>query len=297
VAGRSVEDSVHRFGVARYAVDGTLDATFGAGGTVTTAVEEALSEAQAVALQSDGKVVAAGSSSDGVSRRSFAVVRYEGDAQPSPETCDGVDNDGDGSVDDGFSDADLDGSADCVDADDDNDGASDVDEINAGSDPLSGDSAPEVCDGADNDGDGSVDEGFADTDGDGTGDDCDPVTYRFTGLSAPVDNPPVINVSNAGRTVPVKYQLTALDGAPITDSSSFVRITSAKVSCGTLESDGSDALENYSGASGMQYLGDGYWQVNWATPKSYSSSTQGPCRVLTLSLADGSTHTANFRFK
>ncbi len=56
------------------------------------------------------------------------------------ETCDGVDNNGDGSTDEGFADTDGDGTADCVDAED--------------------------CDGVDNDGDGSTDEGF-DQDGDG----------------------------------------------------------------------------------------------------------------------------------
>ena len=68
------------------------------------------------------------------------------------EACDGLDNDGDGAVDEGFTDTDGDGTADCVDS--------------------------ETCDGVDNDGDGAVDEGYADTDGDGTADcveseDCD----------------------------------------------------------------------------------------------------------------------------
>ena len=71
------------------------------------------------------------------------------------EECDGVDNDGDGQVDEGFEDVDGDGLSDCIDAED--------------------------CDGIDNNGDGQIDEGF-DADGDGfstcnaTGDvivDCD----------------------------------------------------------------------------------------------------------------------------
>jgi hypothetical protein len=41
------------------------------------------------------------------------------------EICDGIDNDGNGVVDDGFLDTDADGMADCVDLDDDNDGAAD----------------------------------------------------------------------------------------------------------------------------------------------------------------------------
>ena len=87
-------------------------------------------------------------------------------ASSVPETCDGADNDLDGQVDEGFTNTDGDAQADCVDADDDNDGVSDVDEIAAGSDPLTPNSRPEVCDGADNDGDSQVDEGFPNNDGD-----------------------------------------------------------------------------------------------------------------------------------
>ena len=90
------------------------------------------------------------------------------------EICDGLDNDGDGLVDEGFPDTDGDGVADCVDADDDNDGVSDADEVAAGSNPLNAASTPEVCDGVDNDLDQIVDEGFPDTDGDGIADCIDP---------------------------------------------------------------------------------------------------------------------------
>ena len=61
-----------------------------------------------------------------------------------PEVCDGIDNDGDGDIDEGFSDNDGDGSADCVDCDDD--------------DPTISTATDEVCDGIDNDCDGVVDE-------------------------------------------------------------------------------------------------------------------------------------------
>jgi hypothetical protein len=65
------------------------------------------------------------------------------------EECDGLDNDGDGDVDEGYADSDGDGVADCV--------------------------GEERCDGQDNNGDGQVDEGF-DLDGDGVtscNGDCD----------------------------------------------------------------------------------------------------------------------------
>jgi hypothetical protein len=51
-----------------------LDSTF-AGGKVTTAVGNDDDNASAMAIQSDGKIVAAGLSSNG-SNDDFAVVRY-----------------------------------------------------------------------------------------------------------------------------------------------------------------------------------------------------------------------------
>ncbi|MBI5406795.1 MAG: tandem-95 repeat protein, partial [Nitrospirae bacterium] len=79
---------------------------------------------------------------------------------PAIEVCDGIDNNLNGQIDEGFPDTDGDGQADCVDTDDDNDGYSDATEIAAGSDPLNAASTPEVCDGIDNDLNSGIDEGF-----------------------------------------------------------------------------------------------------------------------------------------
>ncbi len=61
-----------------------------------------------------------------------------------PEVCDGIDNDGDGDIDEGFADTDGDGSADCVDC--------------ADNDPNVSVASDEICDGIDNDCDGIIDE-------------------------------------------------------------------------------------------------------------------------------------------
>lgn len=95
-------------------------------------------------------------------------------ANSTPETCDGADNDLDSQIDEGFLNTDGDAQANCVDLDDDNDGVSDAAEVSAGSDPLNAASTPEVCDGVDNDLDGTIDEGFTNTDGDAQANCVDP---------------------------------------------------------------------------------------------------------------------------
>ncbi|NOY24345.1 MAG: hypothetical protein GXP62_00585, partial [Oligoflexia bacterium] len=90
---------------------------------------------------SDGATTATDADGDG-------FTEEEGDcddnnAAISPglaETCNGIDDNCDGNIDEGFTDTDADGTADCVDV--------------------------EECDGVDNNGDGNIDEGF-DVDGDG----------------------------------------------------------------------------------------------------------------------------------
>ena len=106
------------------------------------------------------------------------------------------------------------------------------------------------------------------------------VRYAFTGFLSPIDNRPVVNVANAGRTIPVKWRLQNADGMGVSDRSSFVSLTSAAGECaGTANT---DVVDTYADQSGLQYLGDGYWQFNWKTPKAYA----GQCRVLHLNLAD-----------
>ena len=66
------------FALFRYNTDGTPDNSFGASGAVTTAVSLS-SGATALALQPDGKIVAAGSSESGVIKTFFAIARYNAD--------------------------------------------------------------------------------------------------------------------------------------------------------------------------------------------------------------------------
>ncbi|WP_328874619.1 calcium-binding protein [Streptomyces sp. NBC_00287] len=79
VAGRSeLPGEGWHFTVARYAADGSLDTGFGDGGRLRTEFGSA-SEAHAVAVQSDGRIVAAGEAGG-----RFALVRYLADGTPDP---------------------------------------------------------------------------------------------------------------------------------------------------------------------------------------------------------------------
>jgi uncharacterized delta-60 repeat protein len=72
VGGTSGEGQSHDFAVARYNPNGSLDTSFSGDGKQTTDLGGA-DAAQAVALQDDGKIVAAGASGAG---GQFALVRY-----------------------------------------------------------------------------------------------------------------------------------------------------------------------------------------------------------------------------
>jgi uncharacterized delta-60 repeat protein len=66
------------FALARYNADGTLDASFGSGGVVTTDFAGSTDRVEGLAVQPDGKLVAAGQAFSGAGL-DFAVARYHPD--------------------------------------------------------------------------------------------------------------------------------------------------------------------------------------------------------------------------
>jgi uncharacterized delta-60 repeat protein len=78
VAGYAVKNSGtgYDFVCVRYNTDGNVDQSFGDGGKIMTSVGHGAGKANAVAVQSDGKIIVAGSAYDG-DNSEFAVVRYE----------------------------------------------------------------------------------------------------------------------------------------------------------------------------------------------------------------------------
>ncbi len=78
-AGYSWNGSSEDFALVRCSTDGSLDNTFDGDGKVMTDIGSNGDRAQSVAIQSDGKIVAAGISDIGGYNYDFAVVRYDTD--------------------------------------------------------------------------------------------------------------------------------------------------------------------------------------------------------------------------
>jgi hypothetical protein len=120
------------------------------------------------------------------------------------------------------------------------------------------------------------------------------VTYKFTGFFQPIDND-ALNLAKAGQAVPAKWRLTDANDFPISDPASFVQLASYAIDCVEFSGDPIDSVEEVaSGSSGLQYIGDGYWQFNWKTPKSYADT----CRAMYVEFNSGALSPAvKFKFK
>jgi hypothetical protein len=119
------------------------------------------------------------------------------------------------------------------------------------------------------------------------------VEYNFAGFFSPVDNLPVLNTGNAGRTFPIKWRLASANGTPVTSLSSFVSMLASPIAC---DASPDDVLEvQLAGTTGAALHYDAaadQFVFNWKTEKNWVG-----CRMLQLTLADGSKHFAKFRLR
>jgi hypothetical protein len=123
------------------------------------------------------------------------------------------------------------------------------------------------------------------------------VQYKFNGFLQPVDNPPFFNSMKAGQVVPVKWQLTDFNNVIICDVGTLAQVNGLKsiqIACpsGPVVIDAIEEVLTSPGSTmfrcdGTQYI------YNWQTSKSWA----GTCRLMTVTLSDGTTHTALFTFK
>jgi hypothetical protein len=116
------------------------------------------------------------------------------------------------------------------------------------------------------------------------------VIWDFSGFFPPVDNPPTINGVKAGQAVPVKFGLGGDQGLAVLAAGSPT--VSGPVSC-VSPSAGPGTAAASAGGSSLQYdpSTDQYTWA-WKTDKVWA----GTCRILTVTLVDGTTHQALFDF-
>jgi hypothetical protein len=116
------------------------------------------------------------------------------------------------------------------------------------------------------------------------------VVSAFSGFFQPVDNPPTVNVVNAGSAVPVKFSLGGNRGLAIF-APGYPRVLTIACAAGVV----TDEIETTVAASssGLQFdPSTGLYTYTWKTQKGWSG-----CRRLELLFVDRSLRVADFKFK
>ncbi len=117
------------------------------------------------------------------------------------------------------------------------------------------------------------------------------VVYVASELLPPLKRAPEVTGATAGRTIPLKWNLSSVNG-PVGDPTSFVRVTTSQVPCDQPVS-GEVAWEDSVARGGLQYEGDGDWQYNLVTRSAWA----GQCRVVNVELNDRTSLLATISFR
>jgi len=118
--------------------------------------------------------------------------------------------------------------------------------------------------------------------------------YNFIGFLPPIDNLPIANVSKAGQTIPVKWQLKDVNSNLISDLGTLAAsgLQSGNIPCSS--SDPAAIVEELAAPGSTVFRFDGSQFIfNWQTPKNWA----GSCRMMQVTLKDGTVHYAKFTFK
>ncbi len=119
------------------------------------------------------------------------------------------------------------------------------------------------------------------------------VQFVFTGFFQPVDNLPTVNVGKAGRTFPLKWRLTDGLGTLVTSLESVTDIRESAIACDGSPDDVLEEQLELVEASKLRYsAADSQFVFQWRTQPGVTG-----CRLLQLTLADGTRHWARFRLR
>jgi hypothetical protein len=111
------------------------------------------------------------------------------------------------------------------------------------------------------------------------------VIWSFSGFFSPIANPPTVNPIKAGSSVPIKFSLDGNQGMAILAAGSP---TSTPIDCTTGDPTGS--AQTIVTVGGLLYSGStDTYTLSWKTAKNSTG-----CRLLTVTLADGTVHEARF---
>jgi hypothetical protein len=106
-----------------------------------------------------------------------------------------------------------------------------------------------------------------------------------------VDNPPVMNQMNAGRSVPIQFRLNGNQGLTIFAAGYPL---SQQVQCTSLAPIDEVEQTSTAGSSSLSYdPATNTYNYVWKTENSWA----GTCRQLTMQFIDGQSYTLLFKFK
>jgi hypothetical protein len=119
------------------------------------------------------------------------------------------------------------------------------------------------------------------------------VGFVFGGFQQPVDNPPILNIANAGSTVPIKFALQNAAGTAYTNLNAVQSLSSRQIRCPNDTTDPVNPPDVPIGTTGILGVTGTTFHFNWKTTNTWRNT----CRRFFLHLSDGSTPYADFQFR